>query len=547
MLLAKPNGIGYAGDFRLLGGRSETMVDQKRRIYLINPLTPENFWAMQGTLDIVGKHKTLMPNAALLTLAALTPPELAIEYVFCDENLAPARLDMACDLVAITGFTLQAERVKLLSDAFRARGVPVAVGGVFATLEPERARPMADHLFLGEAEATWPRFLHDWLAGKAEPLYQQEEFIDLKDSPGADLSYVKASDYLYFSVQTCRGCPHNCDFCDVVRLVGRKFRTKSIAQIMREVKAAHACGAETVFFSDDNFLVNRTFTLDLLRELIAWNSSLDRPLSFSTQATVQIGADDELLKLFADARFSVIFLGLETLSKECLDEVNKGQMARYDPRTVIPRIGSYGIMPFLGMIVGFDHDTTEVFGEVERFLDETGSPIASISVLNAPKNTELYRRMQSEGRLQEEFRGFWHLTTNIVPKGMTLPELYLGHKALFQRIYEPEQFERRMIKWLGNVSYMTSLYSTKKKTLYRLLLMLRVGRHFLFRVPPGVRRMFWNVLKFAWRTNPRLISRAVSVMVQYWHYYYFARREAWQKAGLDDALPAQVAPSDVPA
>ena len=508
----------------------------QKRIYLINPKTPENFWAMRGMLDIVGKHKTQMPNSALMTLAALSPPELAITYELCDENLASARLDAECDLVAITGYTLQAERMQLLSDAFRKRGIPVAMGGAFATLEPERVRPMADHLFLGEAEKTWPRFLAEWSEGRAGALYRQEEFVDLKESPAPDLSLINAADYLHFSVQTCRGCPNNCDFCDVVRLVGRKFRTKSLEQIMREVKNAHACGAETVFFSDDNFFINRTFTFDLLREIIAWNCTLDRPLSFSTQATVQIGADEELLKLLADARFSVIFLGLETLRKECLDEVNKGQMARFDPREVIPRISSYGIMPFLGMIVGFDHDTPAVFSDVESFLDETASPIASISVLNAPKNTALYRRMQEEGRLLEDFRGFWHLTTNIVPKGMTLHELYAGHKALFQRLYEPENFERRMVGWLRNVRYMTSLYSTKKKTLHRLFLIFRVARHFLFRVPPAVRRMFWNVVKSAWRIDPRLISRAVSVLVQYWHYYDFARREDWQRAGLTEAV-----------
>ena len=523
------------------------MTTQQRRIYLINPKTPENFWAMQGTLDIVGKHKTLMPNSALLTLAALTPKDLNVSYIFCDENLSPARLDVACDLVAITGYTLQADRIRELSAAFRARGIPLAVGGVFATLEAERARELADHLFLGEAELTWPRFLRDWVGGSAGALYEQKEFVDLAQSPPPDLSFVNGRDYLYFSVQTCRGCPNNCDFCDVVRLVGRKFRTKTIAQIMLEVKNAHACGAETVFFSDDNFFINRSFTFDLLRELIAWNRTLDRPLSFSTQATVSIGADDELLRMLADARFSVIFLGLETIRKECLDEVNKGQMARFDPREVIPRISSYGIMPFVGMIVGFDNDTTEVFSEVEQFLDDTGSPIASISVLNAPRHTPLYERMRSEGRLLEDFRGFWHLTTNILPKRMTLDELYLGHKALFQRLYEPENFERRLVKWLQGVRYFTSLYSTRKKTLYRLFLILRVLRHFLFRVPPPVRRMFWNVAKTAWRINPRLVSRALSVLVQYWHYYDFARRETWQKAGLSDAAAAKALPARGPA
>jgi radical SAM superfamily enzyme YgiQ (UPF0313 family) len=257
-----------------------------------------------------------------------------------------------------------------------------------------------------------------------------------------------------------------------VRVVGRKYRNKSIGQIMREVKNAHACGAETIFFSDDNFFVNKQFTIELLMELIKWNRTLGRPLSFSTQATVKIGADNEILKLLADARFSVIFLGLETIRGECLMEVNKGQMVQYNPFDVIPRISSYGIVPFIGMIAGFDHDTSSVFHEIEDFLDTTSSPIASISVLNAPKNTPLYERMKQEGRLAEDFRGFWHLTTNIMPKQMTLKELYSGHKDLFIRIYEPENFKRRMIGWLEHVTYFTDLYSTKKKNLHRIFLII---------------------------------------------------------------------------
>jgi len=180
---------------------------------------------------------------------------------------------------------------------------------------PGEGRENADILFIGEAEYTWPQFLRDWTAGDTKPVYRQDSFIDMKDSPAPDLSYLSAKDYLYFSVQTSRGCPNNCDFCDVIRIMGRKYRSKSIDQIMYEVKNAHAYGAETIFFSDDNFLVNKIFTTDLLREIIKWNRTLDRPLSFSTQATVMIGAEDDLLKLLADARFSVLFLGLETISK----------------------------------------------------------------------------------------------------------------------------------------------------------------------------------------------------------------------------------------
>jgi radical SAM superfamily enzyme YgiQ (UPF0313 family) len=507
----------------------------KKKIYLVNPKTPRNFWAMQGALDIVGPHKTLMPNSALLTLIALTPNDLPIEYIFCDENVSSIDFDAECDLVAITGYTLQFSRMQEISAKFRERGIAVAAGGIYATIDPDGVGRIADHLFIGEAEYTWPRFLADWLAGSAQAMYVQEGNVDIKDSPAPNLSYLRAGDYLYFSVQTSRGCPNDCDFCDVIRIAGRKYRSKPIENILREVENARASGAETVFFSDDNFFVNRAFSKALLEQLISYNRALSRPLSFSTQATVMIGADDEILKLLADARFSAIFLGVETTRKECLEEVNKGQMARYDPYETVRRISSHGIVPFLGMIVGFDHDTPAVFDEIEQFLDATASPIASISVLTAPPNTRLYRRMAEEGRLLEKFQGFWHLTTNFVPKGMSLEELYRGHKDLFQRIYEPERFERRMVGWLQNVTYMTALYpsSTRKKNFFRLFLIIRILKHFLFRVPGPVRRMFWNVLKAAYRKNPRLISRAMSVLVQYWHYYDFTRDDTWKRAGIE--------------
>jgi radical SAM superfamily enzyme YgiQ (UPF0313 family) len=495
------------------------------KIYLINPKTPENFWAMRGALDIVGKHKTLMQNTALLTLIALTPGDLDVKYTYCDENIEPIDWDMRCDLVGITGYTLQFERMGVISAKFRERGTPVAVGGIYATINPDNAKNICDHLFIGEAEYTWPLFLRDWVQGGAKAVYEQETFVDIKDSPVPDLSYIKADNYHHFSLQTSRGCPNNCDFCDVLRITGRKYRNKTIDRIMLEVKNAHAFGAETIFFSDDNFVVNRKFTIELLQEIIRWNRTLDVPVSFSTQATVMIGADEEIVKLLADARFRVIFLGLETINKDCLEEVNKGQMAQYDPFEVIPRISRYGIIPFIGMIAGFDHDTPAVFREIEDFLDKTASPFASISVLNAPNHTPLYERMKKDGRLVEDFRGFWHLTTNIIPRQLTPGELHYGQKQLFKKLYEPEHFERRMIGWLKNVKYFPD-YSTRKKNLFRIVLIIKIFYHFTLRVPASVRRMFWNILKETWRINPRLISGAVSLLVQYWHYYDFTHKEA---------------------
>jgi radical SAM superfamily enzyme YgiQ (UPF0313 family) len=503
------------------------------KIYLINPKSPENFWAMQGALNIVGKHKTLMQNTALLTLIALTPKDLDVEYIYCDENISTIDWDSKCDLVGITGFTLQFERMGQISARFREQGRPVAVGGIHATINPEKAGTICDYLFIGEAEYTWPQFLRDWFQGQAKTVYEQKTFVDIKDSPPPDLSYIKAENYHYFSLQTSRGCPNNCAFCDVVRVTGRKYRNKSIDQIMLEAKNAQTFGAETIFFSDDNFVVNRKFTVALLQEIIKWNRTLERPFSFSTQATVTIGADEEILKLLADARFRVIFLGLETINQDCLEEVNKGQMARYDPFQVIPTISRYGIMPFIGMIVGFDHDTPAVFGEIEDFLEKTASPFASISILNAPNHTPLYERMKKEGRLAEDFQGFWHQTTNIIPKQLTIGQLDFGQKQLFKKLYKPEHFERRMIGWLKNVQYFPDLYLMRKKNLSRIGLMMKILFHFTFRVPSSVRKVFWNILKESYRIDSRLTSRAISHLVQYWHYYDYTHKETGEKPGVN--------------
>jgi hypothetical protein len=188
---------------------------------------------------------------------------------------------------------------------------------------------------------------------------------------------------------------------------------------------------------------------------------------------------------------------------------------------VIPRISRFGIMPFIGMIVGFDHDTPTVFEEIEDFFEKTATPFASISILNAPNNTPLYDRMKREGRLVDDFQGVWHQATNIIPKQLTPGQLDSGQKQLFKKLYEPEHFERRMIGWLKNVQYFPDLYSLRKKNLFRTVLMMKVLFHFTFRVPASVRIMFWNILRESWRIDPRLISRAVSHLVQYWHYYDF--------------------------
>ncbi|MFH0975349.1 MAG: radical SAM protein [Spirochaetota bacterium] len=504
------------------------MKTNKKRIYLINPLNPENFWTMQSSVKAVGA-KTLMPNAALATLISLTPKDLDIEYIYCDENISGIDWDTDCDLAAVTGYTLHSKRIGEICNEFKKRKIPVALGGTFATLHREEAQKLADYLFIYEGEYTWPKFLKEWINGKPAHVYLQEKHIDMKDSPAPDWSHIKGKEYLYFTVQTSRGCPNNCDFCDAIKLVGRKYRTKSIEQIMTEIKNAYNAGAETIFFSEDNFFVKKSFTKKLLTEIIRLNTTLPSPLSFSAQATIKISNDEEILKMLADARFSVIFLGVESIRKECLDEINKGHIYQFNPSQAVARISSYGIIPFVGLIVGFDNDDASTFPELEKFLNDTASPIASVSILNAPGNTTLYQRMKKVGRINDNFQGLWHFSTNIIPRSMPISELVTRHRTLFKNLYEPENFELRALNWMKNIKYYTNIYKDSKTNLSKLFKFFYILRYYILNEPLPVIRMFFRLIKKSWKINPRMVKKAITLLSQYCHYYDFANNASWQK------------------
>ncbi|HOX46879.1 MAG TPA: DUF4070 domain-containing protein [Myxococcota bacterium] len=494
-----------------------------KRVLLVAPKHPDNFWCLEGMVELMGA-RALVPNPALPTLMALTPPGLGVEYRLQDENVGPLALDTPCDLVAVTGNTLHAARVIELCRAFRARGVPVALGGTWASVHAERGRELADHLFLGEAELTWPRFLQDWAAGRAQAVYAQEGPVDLALSPAPDFSLQDPRHYVSMSVQASRGCNHRCDFCDVVTLFGR-HRVKPVEQVLREVQAVHALGARSVFITDDNFIGHKEHARALLEAIIAWNTRQTRPLSFSTQLALEVADDEDLLQKLADARFSVLFMGLESVRAESLDEVQKGHNLRRDPRERLRRLNRHGLVPFLGLIVGFDHDDATVFDEIFAFMQTAAAPAAGVSLLAAPRGTPLHARLQAEGRLlADEFAGEWHHGTNVLPKQMSPAELAAGHRDLLRRLYAPEAFEARFAAWLGQIEELTDRYPRKKTDWPMLLRSGRLFRYFLTRAPADERGLFLRCLRLAWRKDKRLVKRAVTLLAQYHHFHAFARR-----------------------
>ncbi|MHC4138824.1 MAG: B12-binding domain-containing radical SAM protein [Planctomycetota bacterium] len=471
--------------------------------------------------------KTLMPNAALATLIALTNDDIDVEYVLCDENVSNIDWNMPCDLVAITGGTIHEKRIRELCLTFKEKGRQIALGGSFASINHDQCDGLADYLFIGEAEYLWPEFLRQWIVNKAKPVYIQESFVDMKDSPAPDWSLVNADDYININVQTSRGCPHRCDFCDVIQYVGNKYRIKSIEQILTEVKNAHKIGARFVFFSDDNFLGNIRFTKELLTALIEWNNLQSRPLTFSTQITINVADHDDLLSMFADAWFSVLFIGVETVREKSLKEVHKAQNVKYDINERIKRISSYGIIPFIGLIVGFDNDDLTVFEDLYKFIEETYSPIAGISLLNAPQKTPLYERLKKEGRLiGDDFSGEWQLFTNIIPKNIPYDVLINRYWKLFRKIYEPNLFERRLKKWIENVEYFPEHFSNKKFDIKYMYRFLKTIKYIAFDIDTDMRNFIVKNIIWTLCKNPRLIRTTLTLFAHYRHFNEFVENNA---------------------
>jgi radical SAM superfamily enzyme YgiQ (UPF0313 family) len=387
------------------------------------------------------------------------------------------------------------------------------------------AAQIADHLFVGEGEYTWPQFLRDFTAGKPKGRYVQKTKVNLHDSPPPDWSFIDAKDYLYMTVQSSRGCPNKCDFCDAVQLVGRRYRTKQVDQVMQEIENAQRAGAETIFFSEDNFFVKPSVTRELLERIIAWNTALPHPVQFSCQASMRLTDDEDIMRLMADARFAAVFVGLESVREACLVEVNKGQLFRADLVNRIKTLSSYGMLPFIGLIVGFDHDDDNSFEEIERFMIDSASPFASLSVLNAPEGTPLHDRLSDQGRIDENFTGKWHFSSNIKPLQWPLRHLLKRHRELFQRLYEPEHFGPRAITWLQNVSYHTDLYTRKRRPWANLTKIAKILKHYALSVPSPVRAQFFHILVETLKRDPRLLRKAITIGLQYCHYYDFAMRD----------------------
>jgi radical SAM superfamily enzyme YgiQ (UPF0313 family) len=497
-----------------------------RHIYLIQPQFPPSYWGLDYLVPLT-TYKAIFPPLGLLTLAALSPPEFTVTV--CDEN-AKERVDYDTDaqIIGITGYIIQMPRVFELADKFRAKGKTVVIGGPLANLLPELCREHCDVLFEGEAEYTWPRFLREFAAGTSSDHYVEQEKIHLPDSPVPRISAAKRP-YAQGIVQCTRGCPFTCEFCDIIVMYGRKMRFKPAEQVLTEVQAWADRGATYVFFADDNFVGHRAYAKDLLRKLIRWNSKRKNPLSFHTQASIDMVRDDELLGLLRDANFFSVFVGVESPRKASLAETHKSQNERIELVPAIHKIHSYNMFVSAGMIVGFDQDDLDIFGEQFDFLQEANIPVAMLSVLLAVPKTPLYARLEAAGRIHNDDDPSRYVGTsggtNFEPMNMTQDELRKGHEELYRRLYSPQAFAERVLGTLGR--FKDVKYSPEPFTMGRFVSGLRILRHYMWK-GKSARKFFWRILARTIRLSPRSIKVVMMHLGMYLHFCELhARKTGW--------------------
>jgi len=411
-------------------------------ILLVSPRTPSTFWSFRHAVSFVSR-KASSPPLGLLTVAAMLPRSWNLELVNLDVNPLEDDRILWADYVMIGGMIVHRESAVDITRRCRALGRPVIAGGpLFAT--GHEAFPDVDHFVVGEAEEVMERLVQDMTDGRPARLYEAERFPDLSRTPVPRWDLIEPGDYASMSVQFSRGCPFNCEFCDIVAMNGRVPRTKAPDQVIEELEALRGLGWKgRVFLVDDNFIGNRRCVKDLLRAMDSWRRRTRARMDFVTEASVNLAWDAELLGLMADVGFKQVFLGIETPSAEGLEECGKKQNLRRDLLESVRTIQEAGIEVMGGFILGFDSDPPDIFERQFEFIQRSGIVTAMVGLLTAVPRTRLYQRLLAEDRLVTRSTGNnTEAVCNFIPR-LGQDTLTEGYRRLVRSLYEPRSFYAR--------------------------------------------------------------------------------------------------------
>ena len=482
------------------------------KVLLVYPSFPTTFWSFTYALKFIGK-KAAYPPLGLLTVAAMLPSEWELRLVDLNvEALSDQDLQWA-DMVFVGGMTVQRNSAHQVIGRCRRQGIKVVAGGPLFSVEPEEFDAV-DHLVLDEAEITLPRFLADLAAGRPRRIYRSTEFCDIRKTPVPLWNLINLKKYASMSIQFSRGCPFNCDFCNVTALFGHRARLKSAEQIIEELDSFYAQGWRgNIFFVDDNFIGNKHYLkTELLPALIRWRRN-KKGCVFYTEATINLADDRELMAMMVAAGFIAVFIGIETPDENALAECHKHQNKGRDLLENVKAIQRAGLQVQGGFIVGFDSDPHSIFQRQIDFIQKSGIVTAMVGILQAPPGTKLFERLKSENRVVGFITGDnVDGTTNIIPK-MGLDRLKDGYRSIMAHIYAPKHYYRRVRTFLEEFQ---PPEVRLPMDVQRLLAFVRSSIH--LGLLGRERFQYWRLLAWTLFRRPRLLSVAVTLAI-YGHHF----------------------------
>lgn len=488
------------------------------KLLLVAPATPPTFWSFAHALPFVSR-KAAFPPLGLLTVAGMLPSDWSMELV--DLNVDKLRDEDVrdADYVLLSAMIVHRESVEKVAERCAELGTPVIAGGPLFTTGHEHF-PQIPHFVLGEAEDLVEELVADMRAGRVKPLYRATGFPSLEKTPVPRWDLVDLGDYASMCVQFSRGCPFNCEFCDIIVMNGRRPRTKPAENLVAELESLRRNGWDgSVFLVDDNFIGNKPRVRELLDHVGEWKRSTGSPMGFLTEASVNLADDEALMEKMAEVGFRQVFLGLETPDLASLEECQKHQNTRGDLTEAVARIQAAGMEVMGGFIVGFDSDTPDIFQRQFEFIQRAGVVTAMVGLLTALPKTRLYERLRREGRLLSDATGNnTEAFCNFVPR-LDRDQLVDGYRQLMQRLYEPKAFYARARTFLARHRPRTPRTRTSPQ---------EIGAFFRSLWELGVRargrRQFWAFLGHTLVHHPRAFALAITLSIYGHHFRQVSRQ-----------------------